>query len=84
MKKLNRAVKDVVESSGRSSSPLLEKQEEMNDLYKTVALMAKDRQNQLHDILKEVSQENKTMNMININRFVTYLSENLCLIVAYP
>lgn len=56
MRKLNHAVDKLVERSGNKSknSPLREKQVEMNDSYKTVQILARDRQNELQDTLKEV------------------------------
>ena len=46
----------MVKSSGNQAIPFQEKQEEMNELYKSVQITARDKQNQLQDILKEVRE----------------------------
>ena len=55
---MNKAINDVAKAcqneTNNRHSPLLEKQGEMNELYSAVQLAAQDKQNQLHDILKEV------------------------------
>ena len=56
--RLNKTINDVSKActneNGNRHSPLLEKQTEMNELYSAVELAAQDKQNQLHDVLKEV------------------------------
>ena len=44
----------MVASSGQEHSPLLEKQADMNEMFRTVKVTARDKQNQLHDTLKQV------------------------------
>ena len=56
IKKLNHAVDAMVErseSTGRAT-PLSDKKEEMNEMYRTVHVLARDKQNQLQETLKEV------------------------------
>ncbi len=55
IKKLNKAVDEMIERAGPQSSPLAAKQEEMNEQIKTVQIYARDKQNQLQDLLKEVN-----------------------------
>ena len=57
IQKLNRAVDTMVERSGGRSSPLHEKQQEMNEMFKTVHVLAWDKHNQLQETLKEVRTE---------------------------
>ena len=56
--RLNKAIDEVAKScqneNNNRHSPLLDKQIEMNELYSSVELTAQDKQNQLHDVLKEV------------------------------
>ncbi len=47
----------MVAESGEQQSPLLEKQAEMNEMFRTVQVTARDKQNQLHDTLKQVYKE---------------------------
>ena len=47
-------VDEMVASSGQEHSPLLEKQADMNEMFRTVKVTARDKQNQLHDTLKQV------------------------------
>lgn len=54
IRKLCKAIDKVAERTGNKASPLVDKKEEMLDMYRAVQVMARDKQNQLHDILKEV------------------------------
>ena len=53
-------VDEMVASSGQEQSPLLEKQADMNEMFRTVKVTARDKQNQLHDTLKQVEWVNDT------------------------
>ena len=54
IKKLNETVTSMAERSGGKAAGLSAKKEEMNELFRNVQISARDRQNQLQDILKEV------------------------------
>ncbi len=56
VKKLNASVNRMVDQSGGRTSPLLEKQSEMNELLRNVQILTRDKQNQLHETLKEVGE----------------------------
>ena len=52
----NTQVDEMITSSGQEQSPLLEKQTDMNEMFRTVMVTARDKQNQLHDTLKQVER----------------------------
>ena len=54
VKKLNLAVAKLVDRAGKQGSPLKDKMEELNETYHSVKIMARDKQNDLQDRLKEV------------------------------
>ena len=54
VQKLNQAVDSHMTRTGKKSGPMIDKQQEMNELYHTVQILARDRQNELQDTLKEV------------------------------
>lgn len=52
--RLNGAVDDMVAQSGEAACrPLREKRDEMNEYFRNVRLTARDKHNQLQDVLKE-------------------------------
>ena len=62
-------VDEMVASSGQEHSPLIEKQADMNEMFRTVKVTARDKQNQLHDTLKQVGSERKVggMRILQLN-----------------
>ncbi len=69
----------MVKSSGQGQqSPLLEKQADMNEMFRTVKVTARDKQNQLHDTLKQVSTASVPTELPPncLHRFVIHLNGN--------
>lgn len=54
--KLDDTIQTVVRRSGRKSSPLAERQQEMMSLFREVQASARDRRDELLDRLKQVQQ----------------------------